>query len=112
MKTYNIEKAKQDFANKGINSVYTICVKTNKGNYNYYHITNGNSRQHSRFFDPKIENDALCKAEKHVYGYLIKVVGLKPVILEGYYIGKEVEKEYEKRISGKKLSELPPINIF
>lgn len=104
-----IEQAKEFYGNKGINSVYTVCVKSSNGNYFYAHILNGNDKRQSFVYNPKENKTEATPNDNIIFGYLIPVVKLEKRIIEGFVNGSEVAEKYE---SNEKLSKLAPIDIY
>lgn len=121
MKT--IKEAKEYYNNKGINNVETLACKTPSGNYVYCHMINGNSKQHSHFYNPETKEDGKCD-NAGAFNYqqrLRKVQNLGAVelnkkypirVLVGYLRGAEVAGEWERMQAGGTMEKLPTVNSF
>jgi len=108
-----IELARIHHKNPGINSCHTVCVKTSNENFVYQHIFNGNDKQPPRIYNPFLETDEIASDNcNYFYNYLVKIIGLKPILMEGYLLGKQVQYKYIDRYQGEKLSSIPPLRLL
>ena len=105
----NLNLAKDFYNNKGINSVYTVIVKTDKNNFVYHHILNGNSIQEDYFYKPSSNTNEKATSPNILNTYLTRVLKLECRIVKGFYRGIEVKQMYE---ANEQLKILAPIFIY